>query len=73
MTEYIYGWEPCEKIPEMKMVQREEIVRCVDCKHYKVVDDIWDGECETEIYGCTKFDMLDGSDPFGFCKWGERE
>lgn len=31
MTEYIYGFEPCEKIPEMKMVQREEIVRCRDC------------------------------------------
>lgn len=34
MTEYIYGFEPCEKIPEMKMVQREEIVRCRDCRWF---------------------------------------
>ena len=34
MSEYIYGFEPCDKIPEMKMVQREEIVRCRDCKHF---------------------------------------
>ena len=51
-----------------------QVVRCMDCRHYKIVDEIYLGMGEVEeICGCTKFDMLDGSDPFGFCKWGERE
>ena len=67
MSEYIYGFEPCDKIPEMKMVQREEIVRCRDCKDYRASDATchswqwhnWEAAIEVE--------------PDGFCSFGERK
>lgn len=46
--------------------QREEIVRCCDCKHY-----------DAEINGCDEFgdiwhDEYANVEPDGFCKWGRR-
>ena len=49
--------------------QREEIVRCRDCKHYKPdpspIDPGWPMWCED-----TGRDMVE---PDGFCAWGERK
>lgn len=72
MTEYIYGFEPCEKIPEMKMVQREEIVRCRDCACW------YRGYCGRHSYevanqhGDTYTEGLFPMDEDDFCSLGER-
>lgn len=68
MSEYIIecdydfdeGWIPDE--------QREEIVRCCDCKYYELVPEDsgdWCGYWTDRIYADVR-----GS---GFCAWGERE
>ena len=70
MIEYIYGFEPCEKIPEMKMVQREEIVRCRDCAyifHRKYNNGF---EYQTCIYFDSEHAEVELD---GFCAWGERK
>lgn len=56
----------------------KEIVRCRDCRYYQVVDEIFDGEDDTAIYGCELLEWKGASycyeeptDPNGFCAWGE--
>ena len=66
MSEYIYGFEPCEKIPEMKMVQREEIVRCEDCKHFTFGSDNSSGSDWCDFHEHIAWSRL------GFCAWGKR-
>lgn len=49
------GWIPGE--------QREEIVRCRDCKHYN-----------TELYRYISCELLGRYvEPDSFCAWGERQ
>ena len=57
-----------------------EIVRCRDCRHYQVVDEIFDGEDDTAVYGCgilgwkvASYGCEEPTDPDGFCAWGERK
>lgn len=62
MTEYIYEHKPSGadhmgKPVELPMlVQREEIVRCRDCKHFEY--------CQFHRHSENK--------PDGFCAWSER-
>ena len=73
MTEYIYEHKPSgadhmgKPVELPTLVQREEIVRCCDCKEYRESDETchswqwhnWDAAIEVE--------------PDGFCAWGVRE
>lgn len=49
---------------ECEYQQREEIVRCRDCRHFKK------GEEEPPVDWCCYFH--DEVTPLGFCAWGER-
>ena len=76
MTEYATQW--VDDLPDLK--RGEEIVRCRDCKHYQVVDEIFDGEDDTAVYGCgilgwkvASYGCEEPTDPDGFCAWGERK
>lgn len=68
MTEYIIeceydfdeGWMPGE--------QREEIVRCKDCKWCIDADTFYD----CEHFACHLY-WNEGQAPDGFCAWGERQ
>ena len=58
----------------------DEIVRCRDCRNYHVVDEIFDGEDDTAVYGCgilgwkvASYGCEEPTDPDGFCAWGERK
>ena len=58
---------------------REQIVRCIDCEWNRVVDEIYDESGDVVLlYGCTRCQIDSyphsgfGSDPDGFCAWGER-
>ena len=74
MTEYIYEHKPSGadhmgKPVELPMlVQREEIVRCRDCRYYR---EEWIRKLMRSVIYC---DWLDGVhiEPDGFCAWGER-
>ena len=75
MTEYATQW--VDDLPDLK--HGEEIVRCRDCKHYQVVDEIFDGENDTTVYGCqllgwkrASYGCEEPTDPEGYCAWGER-
>lgn len=57
MSEFIYDWTP------NKQHQKEEIVRCRDCR-YASYDSRW-------CYRQTNADAL-FIRPDGFCAWGER-
>lgn len=74
MSEYIYEHSRChdqfgKPLDAPMLTQREEIVRCRDCKHYREsmfvvatdVDDV-----------CTFFGDGVKVEPDGFCAWGER-
>lgn len=61
---------------------REEIVRCRDCKHGRVVEN--EGEADGKVYkaecatcsamGAREWPYREFSvDPDGFCAWGERK
>ena len=47
--------------------QREEVVRCIDCKHY----DESDAGCSYFVLAKNK--LLHIGNPDGFCAWGERK
>lgn len=77
MSEYIYERpdEPAKVVRdgwnvriEWDFKQREEIVRCRDCKHYvedpDPIDPGWPMMCEDSGRDMVK--------PDGFCAWGER-
>lgn len=73
MSEYIYERpdEPAKVVRdgwnvriEWDFKQREEIVRCRDCRHFKP------GEEEPPVDWCCYFH--DEVTPRGFCAWGER-
>ena len=78
-TEHVYQEYCCGSFVD-PLHQREEIVRCRDCKHYQVVDEIFDGEDDTAVYGCgilgwkvASYGCEEPTDPDGFCAWGERK
>lgn len=64
MSEFII-----EYLPDTTSIEREEIVRCRDCKHYcpSTVDEDGEGDpswCKRWEYEWVRDD--------GFCAWGER-
>ena len=64
MSEYIYGGEAIidgAAKGETKLVRREQIVRCRDCKFYGY------GKYATHCYR-----FVHKVEPDGFCAWGER-
>lgn len=75
MSEYIVGNNGAERIMDMggfelRFQEREEIVRCRDCRYYGSYDGSWccrtyepvpSGTCDYQTV-----------EPDGFCKWGER-
>lgn len=79
MAEYVYGFVPFEEIPEYKMVRREEVVRCRDCKHFND----YHFKCHRpafiiDAHGNLYFQgegLMSATDanPDGFCAWGERK
>lgn len=79
MTEYIYGFEPCEKIPEMKMVQREEIVRCRDCAYMfdwaygRPLCKLWAFNDQDESESSHGNALYPKVELDGYCAWGERK
>ena len=93
MTEFIINSDQLERIIEAvehdtgREVNRviidgeriPVIVRCRDCKHYNVVDEIFDGEDDITVYGCWLLEwkrelpeFCEPNDPDGYCAWGER-
>lgn len=79
MSEYITEWYWDERRNAPNQAQREEIVRCRDCKHYIIVDETYD--CDP-IFGCGFLyfkgkriddDLQEPQEPDGFCAWGERD
>ena len=78
MTEYEYEYIVGSTV-SLDKVTNECIVRCRDCRHYQVVDEIFDGEDDIAVYGCgllewkrASFGYEEPTDPDGFCAWGER-
>lgn len=69
MSEYITEWYWDEMRNAPNQAQREEIVRCRDCKHYDPhptdsgVCFLPDGDGDFARWEV---------EPDGFCKWGER-
>lgn len=61
MSEYIFELDNLKLVYEP--MQREEIVRCRDCKFYKCGDDGW---------WCLRSISTVSTNPDGFCSWGER-
>jgi len=86
MSEYIIEYDDSLEIDMFTRADlREEIVRCRDCKHYRIVDEVHymdgDGWDDIPVYGCTYLalahariddDMQEPQDPDGFCAWGEK-
>lgn len=74
MSEYIYGFVKCERIPEYRLERREKIVRCRDCKHADWDITAW--WCTRDKHNPFKIGELRGYDERsqlgGFCAWGER-
>lgn len=77
-TVYHYNYDTGEPMNEGARITSKEIVRCRDCRYYQVVDEIFDGEDDTAIYGCELLEWKGASycyeeptDPNGFCAWGE--
>ena len=71
MSEHIIETETCYGIAFVPIGGtdnlREEIVRCMDCKHYR-----------ERINGCVEFgdesrDEYANVEPDGFCAWGEKK
>lgn len=76
MSEYIYEHGRChdhfgKPLNAPMLTQREEIVRCRDCKYYYDVDDLDDAQCHwfTDCYDQPVY----WAEPDGFCKWGKRK
>ena len=69
MSEYIV--EVRGHIPdEVYENQREEIVRCRDCKHYGTYNGSWCRRTYESVPGGTcDYQTVE---PDGFCAWGER-
>ena len=75
MSEYIIGNDGDESILdlgkfELRFQEREEIVRCRDCKYY-ILDEFGTAECHwfTDYYS----QPVHSPEPDGFCAWGERK
>lgn len=68
MSEYITEWYWDETRNAPNQAQREEIVRCRDCRHGHMVKSGITGQIERR---CSRwFDML--TEPDGYCHKGER-
>lgn len=66
-TEHIYQEYHCTTYEPLH--QREEIVRCRDCKHYEY----WEFRDGRIAHDCARDgDYLFDTEPNGFCSWGER-
>jgi len=64
MSEYITEHYFDGESMSIHQAQREEIVRCRDCKH---LHEQWSG------YECERFSgEYHRAEPNGFCAWGER-
>lgn len=62
MSEYII-----EYLPDTTSIEREEIVRCRDCKHFKEFEAL-----KVEGFKCSRVSTPFEVEPDGFCAWGER-
>ena len=63
MSEYIM-----EYLPDTTCIEREEVVRCRDCKHYKDRNGAILPSLVCQRLGYYNFKV----EPDGFCAWGER-
>lgn len=74
-TEHVYQEYSCGSFVD-PLHQREEIVRCMDCKHYnkhKWFDIVPGTPLGSDISDvCMFFSSGVKVEPGGFCKWGER-
>lgn len=73
MTEYITEWFWDERRNAPNQAQREEIVRCRDCKHFtpKGTHKFENGKVNEDYCEYVRGWMLQIT-PDGFCAWGER-
>ena len=70
ITEHYYDGESMA----IRQAQREEIVRCRDCEHYDETEvRTWEFE-RRKMPTCGRFaSFLHGTQPDGYCAWGERK
>lgn len=74
MSEYIMKYVSKRMIDAGVFERAEQIVRCRDCKHFRI--EPWD-EVLAAQYGappitCERTGDMDDVEPDGFCAWGER-